>query len=78
MSTRILIAIVAVPAIGALAVSYLVGVALKPSCTLVQILAVGGCDGDGMCGSVILTQEGEVKKINISHPVTGFPECVSE
>ena len=78
MSTKILIAIVAVAAAGSFLASYLISAALKPSCTLVQILAVGGCDGEGMCGSVILTQDGQVKKLNVSHPVAGFPECVSE
>lgn len=78
MSSKVLIAIIAVAAAGAFLASYLIGSALKPSCTLVQILAIGGCDGEGMCGSVVLTQEGQVKKLNVSHPVAGFPECVQE
>lgn len=45
------------------------------SCTAVQILAIGGCDSDGLCGVVAGTQEREIIKGKMRYPVAGLIDC---
>jgi len=48
---------------------------LAKSCVPVQVLAVGGCDGNGVCGVVAVTQDGQVVKGKSSYPVAGILDC---
>lgn len=45
------------------------------SCTPVHIVAVGGCDSDGLCGVVALSQDKQVIKGKASYPVAGLIDC---
>ena len=45
------------------------------SCTPVHIVAVGGCDSDGLCGVVALSQDKQVIKGKASYPVAGLVDC---
>jgi hypothetical protein len=77
MNWKILLVIVAGAVILALSLNTLVRAIIPLPCVPVQVLAVGGCDSDGLCGSVVVNQDGAVSKILLSHPVAGFPECTS-
>lgn len=44
-------------------------------CTPVQILAVGGCDSDGLCGVVAVTQQSELVEGKKAYPVQGLISC---
>lgn len=76
MNLKILGLVIVASALGAFAVSHLVGAILPTPCTWKQVLAVGGCDSAGVCGVVVVTQQGQVSKALVSHPVAGFPECI--
>lgn len=45
------------------------------TCTPVQILAVGGCDSDALCGVVAGTMERELVKGKMQYPVAGILDC---
>jgi hypothetical protein len=45
------------------------------TCLPVQIVAVGGCDGDGVCGVVAITQDKEVIKGKAAYPIAGLIDC---
>jgi len=62
----------------AIASSLLVGWLLKlmQPCEQVMVLAVGGCDGEGLCASVVGTLQGEVRKTKVLYPVAGIVECL--
>jgi len=64
----------------AIASSLLAGSILKSMqpCEQVMVLAVGGCDGEGLCASVVGTLQGEVRKTKVSYPVAGVVECIRE
>lgn len=80
MNIKILVLgiIVALGMILGLAVSVLTKTALGPSattCIPIQFVAVGGCDGDGVCGVVAVTKEGEVVKGKAAYPIAGLIDC---
>jgi hypothetical protein len=62
-----------------LTASLLVNAALSQvsatSCTPVHVVAIGGCDGDGTCGVVAVTQDKEIVKGKASYPVAGLLDC---
>lgn len=62
---------------GTLVLSIIVGTLEKApqGCTPVQILAVGGCDSDGLCGVVAVTQQGEIIEGKKPYPVQGVISC---
>lgn len=45
------------------------------SCTPVHIVAVGGCDSNGLCGVVAISQDKQVIKGKASYPVAGLVDC---
>jgi hypothetical protein len=45
------------------------------SCTPVHIVAIGGCDSDGLCGIVAISQDKQVVKGKASYPVAGLVDC---
>jgi hypothetical protein len=45
------------------------------TCTPAQTVAVGGCDGDGVCGVVAVTQDGQVIKGKAAYPIAGLVDC---
>ena len=65
----------------AIGISNLAGVLLSSpglsalSCTPVHIVAVGGCDSDGLCGVVAVSQDKQVIKGKASYPVAGLVDC---
>lgn len=48
------------------------------SCQPVMVLAIGGCDSDGLCAVIIGNQQGQVKKHKLSYPVAGAVEELCE
>jgi hypothetical protein len=62
-----------------LVVSLLINAALSRvsanSCTPVHVVAIGGCDGDGTCGVVAVTQDKEIVKGKASYPIAGLLDC---
>lgn len=78
MNIKILGIVVALGMVLGLAVSVLTNIALGPittTCIPIQFVAVGGCDGDGVCGVVAVTKEGEVVKGKASYPIAGLIDC---
>jgi hypothetical protein len=77
VKVRLLLGFLAISII-ALATSIAVIIQTAPPlpCTPVMVMAVGACDAEGTCGAVVVTQEGEVGKLQMSYPIAGYPECV--
>lgn len=79
MSKSTLVMIALGGAVLGLTASLLVNAALSQvsatSCTPVRILAVGGCDGDGLCGVVARSQDEQVITGKASYPVAGLLDC---
>lgn len=78
MNIKILGIVIAVGMVLGLAVSILTNLVLGPvttTCLPVQIVAVGGCDGDGVCGVVAITQDKEVIKGKAAYPIAGLIDC---
>jgi hypothetical protein len=70
------LALVVAGSIGlALIISAATKALLSPPCELVQIIDIGGCDKQGVCGALILTQTGQIEKRKVSYPVVGIPQC---
>lgn len=64
--------------IAALGIHLAVSSSLSPSCQPVMVLAVGGCDADGLCGVIVGNQQGQVKKHKLAYPVAGTVEELCE
>ena len=80
MNSRRLLVVVLAGAVLGLLVSTVVATVLGNnlsaiSCTPAQTVAVGGCDGDGLCGVVAVTQDGQVIKGKAAYPVAGLIDC---
>lgn len=48
------------------------------SCQPVMVLAVGGCDSDGLCAVIVGNQQGQIKKNKLAYPVAGAVEELCE
>ncbi len=48
------------------------------TCQPVMVLAVGGCDGDGLCAVIIGNQQGQIKKHKLQYPIEGTVEELCE
>ena len=78
MNLRTLLFVILAGAVLALLISVLTALSLAPSavtCTPAQIVAVGGCDGEGVCGVVAVTQDRQVLKGKAAYPVAGLLDC---
>jgi hypothetical protein len=64
--------------IAALAVYFSMTLPSRTSCQPVMVLAVGGCDGDGLCSVIVGNQQGQVKKDKLSYPIAGAVEELCE
>jgi hypothetical protein len=61
-----------------LAVHLLLTSSGQPACQPVMVLAVGGCDGDGLCAVIVGNQQGQIKKDKLQYPVAGTVEELCE
>lgn len=64
--------------ISGLGVHMLISSAPAASCQSVIVLAIGGCDSEGLCGVVVGNQQSQIKKSKLSYPVAGIVEELCE
>lgn len=50
----------------------------KLNCQEVIVLAIGGCDGNGVCGVVIGNEQGQIKKDKLPYPIAGIAQELCE
>lgn len=77
---KILIAALALSLIiiSGLGVHMLISSSPTASCQPVIVLAVGGCDSEGLCGVIVGNQQSQIKKSKLSYPVAGIVEELCE
>jgi hypothetical protein len=48
------------------------------TCQPVLVLAVGGCDAEGVCGVMVGNQQNQIKKSKLSYPIAGVVDELCE
>lgn len=48
------------------------------ACQPVLVIAVGGCDAEGVCGVIVGNQQNQIKKSKLSYPIAGVVDELCE